>query len=38
MTDEEILDQYIDLFNSDLTLDENGTLMDTMKEHKKPLV
>ena len=35
MTDEEILDKYIDLSNSDLTLDEKETLMDTIKEHKQ---
>ena len=35
MTDEEILDKYIDLSNSDLTLDEKETLMDTIKEHKE---
>ena len=33
MTDEEILDKYIDLSDSDLTLDEKETLMDTIKEH-----
>ena len=35
MTDEEILDKYIDLSNSDLTLDEKETLMKTIKEHKQ---
>ena len=35
MTDEEILDKYLDLSNSDLTLDEKETLMDTIKEHKQ---
>ena len=35
MTDEEILDKYIDLSNSDLTLDKKETLMDTIKEHKQ---
>ena len=35
MTDEEILDKYIDLSNSDLTLDEKSTLMDIIKEHKQ---
>ena len=35
MTDEEILDKYRDLSNSDLTLDEKETLMDTIKEHKQ---
>ena len=35
MTDEEILDKYIDLSNSDLTLDEKKTLMNTIKEHKQ---
>ena len=35
MTDEEILDKYIDLSNSDLTLDEKGTLMNIIKKHKQ---
>ena len=35
MTDEEILDRYIDLSNSDLTLDEKETLMDAIKEYKQ---
>ena len=35
MTDEEILDKYMDLSNSDLTLDEKETLMNTIKEHKQ---
>ena len=35
MTDEEILDKYIDLSNSDLTLDEKNTLMNIIKEHKQ---
>ena len=35
MTDEEFLDKYIDLSNSDLTLDEKSTLMDIIKEHKQ---
>ena len=35
MTDEEILDKYIGLSNSDLTLDEKETLMNTIKEHKQ---
>ena len=35
MTDEEILDKYIDLSNSDLTLDEKETLINTIKEHKE---
>ena len=35
MTDEEILDKYIDLSNSDLTLDEKETLMDTIKAFKQ---
>ena len=35
MTDEEILDKYVDLSNSDLTLDEKETLMNTIKEHKQ---
>ena len=35
MTDEEILDKYVDLTNSDLTPDEKGTLMKIIKEHKQ---
>ena len=35
MTDEEILDKYIDLTNSDLTPDEKGTLMKLIKDHKQ---
>ena len=35
MTDEEILDKYVDLTNSDLTLDEKGTLMKIIKDHKQ---
>ena len=35
MTDEEILDKYIDLSNSDLTLNEKETLMNSIKEHKQ---
>ena len=35
MTDEEILDKYVDLTNSDLTSDEKGTLMKLIKEHKQ---
>ena len=35
MTDEEILDKYIDLSNSDLTSDEKETLMNIIKEHKQ---
>ena len=35
MTDEEILDKYIDLSNSDLTSEEKETLMNIIKEHKK---
>ena len=35
MTDEEILDKYIDLSNSDLTSDEKETLMNIIKEHKE---
>ena len=35
MTDEEILDKYIDLSNSDLTSDEKDTLMNIIKEHKQ---
>ena len=35
MTDEEILDKYIDVSNSDLTLDKKETLMNIIKEHKE---
>ena len=35
MTDEEILDKYVDLSNSDLTSDEKNTLMNIIKEHKQ---
>ena len=35
MTDEEILDKYIDLSNSDLTSDEKETFMNIIKEHKQ---
>ena len=35
MTDEEILDKYIDFSNSDLTSDEKETLMDIIKEDKQ---
>ena len=35
MTDDEILDKYIDLTNSDLTPDEKGTLMKLIKDHKQ---
>ena len=35
MIDEEILDKYIDLSNSDLTSDEKETLMNIIKEHKQ---
>ena len=35
MTDEEILDKYIDLSNSDLTSDEKETLMNIIKEYKQ---
>ena len=35
MSDEEILDKYIDLSNSDLTSDEKETLMNIIKEHKQ---
>ena len=35
MADEEILDKYIDLSNSDLTSDEKETLMNIIKEHKQ---
>ena len=35
MMDEEILDKYIDLTNSDLTPDEKGILMKLVKDHKQ---
>ena len=35
MTDEEILDKYVDLTNSDLTSDEKGTVMRMIKDHKQ---
>ena len=35
MMDEEILDKYIDLTNSDLIPDEKGTLMKLIKDHKQ---
>ena len=35
MTDEEILDKYIGLSNSDLTSDKKNTLMNIIKEHKQ---
>ena len=35
MTDEEILDKYIDLTNSDLTSEEKETLMKLIKDHKQ---
>ena len=35
MTDEEILDKYIDLSNSDLTSDEKETLMNIIRKHKQ---
>ena len=35
MTDEEILDKYIDLTNCDLTQYEKGTLMKLIKDHKQ---
>ena len=35
MMDEEILDKYVDLTNSDLTSDEKGTLMKIIKDHKQ---
>ena len=35
MMDEEILDKYVDLTNSDLTPDEKGTLMKLIKDHKQ---
>ena len=35
MTDEEILDKYIDLSNSDLQPEESNTLMNIIKSHKE---
>ena len=35
MTDDEILDKYIDLSNSDLEPEESNTLMNIMKSHKE---
>ena len=35
MMDEETLDKYIDLTNSDLTPDKKGTLMKLIKDHKQ---
>ena len=35
MTDEEILDKYIDLSNSDLKPQESNTLMNVIKSHKE---
>ena len=35
MMDEEILDKYVDLTNSDLTPDEKGTLMKLIQDHKQ---
>ena len=35
MTDEEILDKYIDLTKSDLTSDQKGTLMKLIKDYKQ---
>ena len=35
MTDEEVLDKYIDLPNSDLNPDESSTLMNIIKTHKE---
>ena len=35
MTDEETLDKYIDLSDSDLTSEEKETLMKIIKEHKQ---
>ena len=35
LTDEEILEKYIDLTNSDLTPDEKETLMKLIKDHKQ---
>ena len=35
MTDEEILDKYIDLSSSDLNTEEKSTLMNIIKSHKE---
>ena len=35
MTDEEILDKYIDLSNLDLKPEESNTLMNIIKSHKE---
>ena len=35
MTDEEILDKYIDLSNSDLEPEESNALMNIIKSHKE---
>ena len=35
MTDEEILDKYIDLSSSDLNMEERSTLMNIIKSHKQ---
>ena len=35
MTDEEILDKYIDLSSSDLNIEEKSTLMNLIKLHKE---
>ena len=35
MTDEEILDKYIDLSSSDLNTEEKSTLMNIIKLHKE---
>ena len=35
MTDEEILDKYIDLSSSDLNIEERSTLMNIIKSHKQ---
>ena len=35
MTDEEILEKYIDLSSSDLNTDEKNTLMNIIKSHKE---
>ena len=35
MTDDEILDKYIDLSNSDLEPEENNALMNIIKSHKE---
>ena len=35
MTDEEILDKYIDLSSSDLNTEEKSTLLNIIKSHKE---